>query len=61
MADAHKTIIRLSWREWQASRAKKRSALAARGLTAPCRRKTARPETLAAADVKSAIFPRKMP
>ena len=49
MADVAKPVIRLTWKEWQASRGARRMALAARGLDAPCRRTTARPEALAAA------------
>ena len=37
-------VIRLSWDEWQAGRAAKRSALAAHGLSGESRRKSARPE-----------------
>lgn len=37
-------VIRLSWSEWQASRASKRAALAAHGLSGESRRTSARPE-----------------
>lgn len=41
-------IIRLSWEDWQASRAIKKAALAAKGLSAPSRRTTAKTEARAA-------------
>lgn len=41
-------IIRLSWEDWQASRAIKKAALAAKGLSAPSRRTTAKIEARAA-------------
>ena len=37
-------IIRLTWEDWQASRAIKKAALAAKGLSAPSRRTTAKTE-----------------
>ena len=40
--------VRISWKEWQDGRASRRNALAARGLAAPCRRTTARPEAVEA-------------
>ena len=43
MADSsEKEVIRITWDEWLASRAAKRSALAAKGLSAPSRRTTSR-------------------
>lgn len=57
MADAAKPVIRLTWEEWQASRDARRKALAERGLGAPCRRSTAKPETLAAARLIDATKP----
>ena len=49
MADAaERKVIRLTWDEWRASRAPKRAALAEKGLAAPSRRTTARPEARAA-------------
>ena len=45
MADAaERKVIRMTWDEWRASRAAKRAALAEKGLAAPSRRTTARPE-----------------
>ena len=45
MADAaERKVIRMTWNEWRASRA----ALAEKGLSAPSRRTTARPEARAA-------------
>ena len=41
-------VIRMTWDEWRASRAAKRAALAEKGLSAPSRRTTARPEARAA-------------
>ena len=41
-------IIRLSWEDWQAPRAIKKAALAAKGLSAPSRRTTAKTEARAA-------------
>jgi hypothetical protein len=41
-------IIRLTWEDWQASRAIKKAALAAKGLSAPSRRTTAKIEARAA-------------
>ena len=49
MAEAAKAANRMTWREWQESRGAKRRMLEAKGLGAPCRRTTARPEALAAA------------
>ena len=37
-------VIRLSWDEWRAGRAAKRTALAAHGLSGESRRTSARPE-----------------
>ena len=49
MADPSKRkVIRMTWDEWRASRAAKRAALAEKGLAAPSRRTTARPEARAA-------------
>ncbi len=42
-------VIRLTWKEWLASRSAKRAALESRGLASPSRRSTARPEARAAA------------
>lgn len=43
MADlSEKEVIRITWDEWLASRAAKRAALAAKGLSAPSRRTTSR-------------------
>lgn len=50
MSESASQIIRLSWDEWLASRAAKRAALEAKGLSAPSRRSTARPEARAAAE-----------
>ena len=45
MADSsEKEVIRITWDEWLASRAAKRAALAAKGLSAPSRRTTSRAE-----------------
>ena len=44
-------VIRLSWKEWQEGRQAKKATLAAKGLSAPSRRTTARPEARAALDV----------
>ena len=45
MADGtEREVVRMTWDEWLASRAAKRAALAAKNLTAPSRRTTARPE-----------------
>jgi hypothetical protein len=41
-------VIRLSWEEWQSARRSKRVALEARGLAAPSRRTTSKPEARAA-------------
>ena len=41
-------VIRLSWKEWQEGRQAKKAALAAKGLSAPSRRTTARTEARAA-------------
>ena len=50
MADSSgKEVIRITWDEWLASRAAKRAALAAKGLSAPSRRTTSRAETRRAA------------
>ena len=48
MPDTTSRIIRLSWEDWQASRAIKKAALAAKGLSAPSRRTTAKIEARAA-------------
>lgn len=49
MADAaERKVIRMTWNEWRALRAAKRAALAKKGLAAPSRRTTARPEARAA-------------
>ena len=48
MPDTTSRIIRLSWEDWQASRAVKRAALEAKGLLAPSRRTTAKTEARAA-------------
>ena len=48
MPDATLRIIRLTWEDWQASRAIRKAALAAKGLSAPSRRTTAKPEARAA-------------
>ena len=50
MSENATRIIRLSWDAWLASRATKRAALEAKGLSAPSRRSTARPEARAAAE-----------
>jgi hypothetical protein len=43
MADAaERKVIRMTWDEWRASRAAKRTALAEKGLAAPSRRTTSR-------------------
>lgn len=43
MADSsEKEVIRITWDEWLASRAAKRAALAAKGLSVPSRRTTSR-------------------
>lgn len=45
MADStEREVVRMTWDEWLASRAAKRAALEAKGLAAPSRRATARPE-----------------
>ena len=50
MADSpEKEVIRITWDEWLASRAAKRAALAAKGLSAPSRRTTSRAEARRAA------------
>ena len=50
MADSsEKEVIRMTWDEWLASRAAKRAALAAKGLSAPSRRTTSRAEVRRAA------------
>ncbi len=50
MADSsEKEVIRITWDEWLASRAAKRAALAAKGLSAPSRRTTSRTEARRAA------------
>ena len=48
MPDATLRIIRLTWEDWQASRAIRKAALAAKGLSAPSRRTTAKTEARAA-------------
>ena len=50
MSENATRIIRLSWDKWLASRAAKKAALEAKGLSAPSRRSTARPEARAAAE-----------
>ena len=50
MSENATRIIRLSWDEWLASRAAKKAALEAKGLSAPSRRSTARPEARAASE-----------
>ncbi len=50
MSENATRIIRMSWDEWLASRAAKKAALEAKGLSAPSRRSTARPEARAAAE-----------
>ena len=50
MADlSEKEVIRITWDEWLASRAAKRAALAAKGLSASSRRTTSRAEARRAA------------
>ena len=44
MPDAAPRVIRLSWTEWQATRVAKKTALESKGLSAPSRRTTAKPE-----------------
>lgn len=46
---SEKEVIRITWDEWLASRAAKRAALAAKGLSAPSRRTTSRAEARRAA------------
>jgi len=46
---SEKEVIRMTWDEWLASRAAKRAALAAKGLSAPSRRTTSRAEARRAA------------
>ena len=41
-------VIRLTWKEWQDGRQAKKAALVSKGLSAPSRRTTARPEARAA-------------
>jgi hypothetical protein len=41
-------IIRLTWEDWQSSREIKKAAMAAKGLSAPSRRTTAKIEARAA-------------
>lgn len=48
MANNGKAPIRLSWDEWEKSRAARREALARSGLSAPCRRTTDIPRAIAA-------------
>ena len=48
MPEPTSRIIRLSWEDWLASRAAKRAALAAKGLSTPSRRETAKREARAA-------------
>jgi hypothetical protein len=48
MPETTSRIIRLSWEDWQASRAVKRAILVAKGLSAPSRRTTAKREARAA-------------
>jgi len=45
---SERKVTRMTWDEWRASRAAKRTALAEKGLAAPSRRTTARPEARAA-------------
>ena len=49
MPESASRIIRLSWDAWLASRAAKRAAFEAKGLSASSRRSTARPEARAVA------------
>lgn len=46
--DTERRVVRMTWDEWRESRAAKRAALAAKGLSRPSRRTTARPEARAA-------------
>lgn len=48
MPDTTSRIIRLTWEDWQASRAVKREALEAKGLSDPTRRTTANREARSA-------------
>lgn len=48
MCGEGRKVVRLSWEEWQRGRAARREALAKKGLAAPCRRSTAKPNALAA-------------
>ena len=48
MPDAAPRVIRLSWTEWQATRVAKKTALESKGLSAPSRRTTAKPEARSA-------------
>ncbi len=48
MATDGKPPIRMSWDEWRKGRAARREALARIGLSAPCRRTTAKPRAIAA-------------
>ena len=48
MASDGEAPIRLSWDEWKKSRAARREALAGSGLSATCRRTTAKPRAIAA-------------
>ncbi len=48
MPEPTSRIIRLTWEDWQVSRALKRAALEAKGLSAPSRRTTAKREACAA-------------
>lgn len=49
MADgSERRVVRMTWDEWRESRAAKRAALAAKGLSVPSRRTMARPEARAA-------------
>jgi hypothetical protein len=51
MADGvTKPTIRLTWRQWRESRKTRRMALSSRGLDRPCRRSSAKPKALAAAE-----------
>lgn len=50
MENERRRIIRLSWDEWRNSRKARMEALAKKGLLAPCRRTTAKPQAIAALD-----------
>lgn len=48
MADNGQVPVRMFWDEWRNGRAARRAALARCGLSAPCRRTTAKPRAIAA-------------